>query len=117
MFVMLYNYRFRHPGTIDNEQSIVNIYKFDKCKLEETSLMLKPSKKIAGKSRKCRMTEMSGPCDGSGFDDITVSVGGDEHTHKHSIAIIRNTFCNCHAINFSSSSVKFNIFLYISSRI
>ena len=43
-FMMQYNYRSRYLVRIDNEQSLVNVYKNEKCKVEEAFLDLNPSK-------------------------------------------------------------------------
>ena len=74
---MQHNYRSRYLLAIDSEHSIVNIYKYEKFKFEKLFLVLKPSEKIVGKSRMCRITEMSGACDNSDFDGKTKLVGSD----------------------------------------
>ena len=74
---MTSNYRSRYLVAIDNEHSIVNIYIYEKCKFEKLFLVVKPSGKFVGKSRMCRMTEMSGACDNSDFDGKTNLVGSD----------------------------------------
>ena len=53
---MQHNYHSRYLVTIDNEQSIVNIYKHEKCKFEESFLVLKSSKKFIEKNGICRMS-------------------------------------------------------------
>ena len=58
---MQYNYRSRYLVTIDNEQSIVNVYKYEECKFDEAFLVLKNSKFTSlflGKSCLCYFTEI-----------------------------------------------------------
>ena len=65
---------------MDNEQSIGNVYKYEKCKFEEAFLVLKPSKIlpiVTEKSRICRMTEKSEAYGSSDFDGNTILVGRD----------------------------------------
>ena len=78
---MQHNCRFRYQVTIDNEQSIVNVYKYEKCKLEETFLVLKLSEnlsKFIGTTHKFIMTKMSGACNSSDFDGNTILLGSDD---------------------------------------
>ena len=78
---MQYNYRSRYLVTIENEQSIVNVHKHKKCKLEEVFLVLKPSKNLSmfvGQNYLCRMTEVSGVCDSSDFVGNTILVVRDD---------------------------------------
>ena len=44
-YIMQDNYPSRSLVTIDNEQSIVNVYSYAKCKNEEAFIMIKRSKK------------------------------------------------------------------------
>ena len=69
---MQVNYRSRYLATVDNEQSMVNICRYDKFKFDEAFLVLQPSKILFGKSRMCRMTEMSGARNISEFKLITI---------------------------------------------
>ena len=86
--LMQYNYRFRYLVTIDNEESIVNFYKHEKCIFEEAFLKTKPSKLLSvfiGKNCVCPTTEVRSDCDISDFDGNTMLLGSD---HK-----IYNKFC------------------------
>ena len=42
-FVLQHNYRSSYRVTINDEQSIVNVYKYENCKFQEPFLVLKPS--------------------------------------------------------------------------
>ena len=79
--VMQHNYQSRYLVRIDNEKSKVNIYKYEKSKVEKTFLVLKPSTILSifiGTSCLCRMTEKSGTCQNSDFDGNTILVGSDD---------------------------------------
>ena len=91
--VMQHNYRSRNLVTIDNEQSIVNNYIYEKFKFEEAFLVLNPSKTFIGNSRMCRKTEISGDRDRPDFDGKTVLAGCDDNEY-----IFRSRF---EIINFS----------------
>ena len=77
IFVMQQNYRSRCLVTIDNEQSVVNVFESEKCKSAAAFLVVKPSKTSVGKSGMCRMTERLRARDSSNFDDNTFSVASD----------------------------------------
>ena len=58
---MQHNYHARYLVTTNNEQSIVNLYIYEKCKIGEAFSVIKPSKKLSifiGKSYACPMTEV-----------------------------------------------------------
>ena len=42
-FVLQHNYRSSYRVTINDEQSIVNVYRYENCKFQEPFLVLKPS--------------------------------------------------------------------------
>ena len=44
---MQHNNRSHYLVTIDNEQSIVMVFNYEKCKIEDAFLVLKPSKKLS----------------------------------------------------------------------
>ena len=48
---MQHIFRSRYLVTIDNELSIFNIYEYEKCKLEDAFIVLKPSKKTCWEKR------------------------------------------------------------------
>ena len=75
------NYCSRYLVTIDNKQSRVNLYENERSKFEEVFLLLKACKRFVGKSRTCRMTEMSGVCDSSDFDLKTFLIGSDDNEY------------------------------------
>ena len=55
-----HNYQSQYLVTVDDEQSSVNVYEYEKCKFEEAFLVIKPSKILSifiGKSCFCPMTE------------------------------------------------------------
>ena len=101
IFVMQHNYRFRYLVTNDNEQSIVNmqgsptahtvtIYKYEKYKLEEAFLVLKPIKILSiflGKNCICRKTKLSGPCDSSVFGGNAILAGRDDFEYNKYVFI------------------------------
>ena len=87
MYKMQHNYRSCYLLTSNDENARavnsrgslerIKIYKDDRCKFEEAFLVLRPCKIVIGESRNCGMTEMSGPCDSSDFDGITILLGSD----------------------------------------
>ena len=80
LLLMQQNYRSRCLVTIDNEQSIVNVYKYQKCQFEEAFLVLKPSEMLSvfiSKSCICSKTEVWVDCDISDCDGDTLLVRGD----------------------------------------
>ena len=46
LFMKPHNYRSRYLVTIDNKQSIVNVCKYEKCKIEEASSVTEHSKRL-----------------------------------------------------------------------
>ena len=76
---MRHNYSSHNLVTIDNEQSLVNIYEDEKSKFEETFLVSKLSKIFIGKSPICRMIEMSEARESSDFDGNTVLLESDDN--------------------------------------
>ena len=75
---MEHNYHSRYLVPTDNEQSRINVYNYEECKLEEDFLVIKHSKIMSifiGKNRICRMSEMSGAWDSSDFDGNTNLLG------------------------------------------
>ena len=82
MFVVQHNYTSRYLVTIDNEQFIVNVYKDEKCKFEETFIVIKPSKMLSVFMGKCcisPLNEVWADRDTSDFDGHTILQGSDEN--------------------------------------
>ena len=65
---MQYTYRSKYLVIRDGD---VYVYKYDKCKFDQTFLCFKPKHTFIGKSKVCPMTQFSGANDSSGFDGKT----------------------------------------------
>ena len=92
---MQHNYCFRYLVTIDNEQPIVNVYIFEKCRIEEAFLVIKPSKKLSvlfGRSCLCPMTEVWADRDVSVPDGNTLLLGSVEKEYRFFLDLIFKIF-------------------------
>ena len=90
MFVMQDNYRWRYLVTVDKEQSIVNVYKKEKCIFEDALLLIEPIKLLSVfivESCICPKTEVWADRDNSDFDGETILPGSDDIGYKQSLSM------------------------------
>ena len=70
IYIMQYNYRSKHLVVITD--TIVHVYKYEKCKFDPPFLSFQPKHIFIGKSKVCPMTQFSGAANNSSdFDGNT----------------------------------------------
>ena len=68
IFMIQHNYQSKYLVIID---SVVNVYKYEKCKFDQPFLSCQPKHVFIGKSKNCPMTEFSQSQDRVIFDGNT----------------------------------------------